>query len=353
MSNDAKKYLDSEGLSHFWDKIKDYVGEAVESGTSNIANKIHFVVPNEKEATEALTAAVSDVDALSPGLVVALRMPFDSVASQTLNINNLGAKPIYYRNNTTDAGVFPSGAIVLLVYETTSVGTGCFKAVYSYDGAQPDVYQGATSSSSGIAGLVPAASSEEKDRFLKGDGTWADVEINAEVASLETDIRCIQGTTRATKFDILVETFNSSDELLQTRSITDINLNEQSINSYSSYITYQNITTSLSIATFNITYTENNVSTVYTLGSDFIMHDDSDFGNYQVDFCFMLPNHCICRVAVTKKIEFRKGKWQDGTVSIYIYPPQASVIRKISSSIEPIKLIIAKIRINKETLDEE
>ncbi len=177
MSNDAKKYLDSEGLSYFWDKIKDYVGEAVESGTSDIANKIHFVAPNEKGAIQALTATVSDVDALSPGLVVALRMPFDSVASQTLNINNLGAKPIYYKNNTTDAGVFPSGAVVLLVYETASVGTGCFKAVYSYDGAQPNVYQGATENANGVAGLVPSALSEEKDRFLKGDGTWASTNI--------------------------------------------------------------------------------------------------------------------------------------------------------------------------------
>lgn len=181
MSNDAKKYLDSEGLSYFWDKIKDYVGEAVESGTSDIANKIHFVAPNENEATAALTAAVSDVDALSPGLVIALRMPFDSVASQTLNINNLGAKPIYYKNNTTDAGVFPSGAVVLLVYETTSVGTGCFKAVYSYDGAQPSVYQGATENANGVVGLIPAALSNEKDKFLKGDGTWAEVSTAKEV----------------------------------------------------------------------------------------------------------------------------------------------------------------------------
>lgn len=33
-------------------------------------------------------------------------------------------------------------------------------------------YQGATSETDGISGLVPAATSEEKDMFLKGDGTW-------------------------------------------------------------------------------------------------------------------------------------------------------------------------------------
>ena len=35
-------------------------------------------------------------------------------------------------------------------------------------------YTGATSSSSGVHGLVPAATSVEKDMFLKGDGTWAE-----------------------------------------------------------------------------------------------------------------------------------------------------------------------------------
>lgn len=181
MAVDTKKYLNTEGLSHFWDKIKTYVGEAVESKPSDI----HFVVPNEKEATEALTATVSDINALSPGLAIALRMPFDSVASQTLNINSLGAKPIYYQSNNTDAGKFPSGAVVFLVYETTSIATGCFKAVYSYDGAQPSIYQGATASSAGTAGLVPAAASAQKDNFLKGDGTWAEITFPSTLTATE------------------------------------------------------------------------------------------------------------------------------------------------------------------------
>ena len=35
-------------------------------------------------------------------------------------------------------------------------------------------YQGATDNIDGIHGLVPAAISEEKDKFLKGDGTWGE-----------------------------------------------------------------------------------------------------------------------------------------------------------------------------------
>lgn len=129
----ATKYLDKEGLSYFWGKIKSYVGEAVESGTSDIANKIHFVVPDQKSATATLTASVDGITALAPGLVIALRMPFSNYANTTLNINNLGAKPLYYNSVTTSSGRFPSGSVILLVYETTSNANGCFKAVYSYD----------------------------------------------------------------------------------------------------------------------------------------------------------------------------------------------------------------------------
>lgn len=197
MAVDTKKYLDTEGLSYLWGKIKTYVGETIESGTSDTANKIHFVVPNEKEATEALTATASGIDALSPGLAIALRMPFDSVASQTLNINSLGAKPIYYQSSNTDAGKFPSGAVVFLVYETTSIATGCFKAVYSYDGAQPSIYQGATASSAGTAGLVPAAASAERNKYLKGDGTWAELTLPSDYVGATSSASGVHGLVPA------------------------------------------------------------------------------------------------------------------------------------------------------------
>ena len=50
----------------------------------------------------------------------------------------------------------------------------------------PQEYQGATASSSGVSGLVPAAQAADKDKYLKGDGTWgtvADTKINAVLAA--------------------------------------------------------------------------------------------------------------------------------------------------------------------------
>lgn len=37
-----------------------------------------------------------------------------------------------------------------------------------------NVVQGATSSANGVAGLVPQPLIADKDKFLKGDGTWGE-----------------------------------------------------------------------------------------------------------------------------------------------------------------------------------
>ena len=41
--------------------------------------------------------------------------------------------------------------------------------------SKSSIYQGATTTASGIAGLVPSAAINQKDKFLKGDGTWAEM----------------------------------------------------------------------------------------------------------------------------------------------------------------------------------
>lgn len=43
-------------------------------------------------------------------------------------------------------------------------------------------YQGATASAAGVAGLVPAATSAEKDLYLKGDGSWGEGPYGTVVA---------------------------------------------------------------------------------------------------------------------------------------------------------------------------
>ena len=58
-------------------------------------------------------------------------------------------------------------------------------------------YQGATASAAGVAGLVPAATTSERESFLRGDGTWSEIDLyNEDVVALSgSAIDLSQGRT--------------------------------------------------------------------------------------------------------------------------------------------------------------
>lgn len=110
-------------------------GISVSSNTVRETYPVYYAKPNESTATATLTATISNFpSAYADGIMIALRMPFANSASTTLNVNSLGAKPVYYANTTTSASRLAANTVVMLVYETTTVSTGCWKALYSYDG---------------------------------------------------------------------------------------------------------------------------------------------------------------------------------------------------------------------------
>lgn len=55
-------------------------------------------------------------------------------------------------------------------------------------------YQGATASANGVAGLVPAATSANREKFLRGDGTWQEAASPAYVLT-DTDPETDQNGT--------------------------------------------------------------------------------------------------------------------------------------------------------------
>ena len=56
-------------------------------------------------------------------------------------------------------------------------------------------YSGATSSAAGTAGLVPAATSLEREKFLKGDGTWSETPVpSKEIAELAVEPTALNTT---------------------------------------------------------------------------------------------------------------------------------------------------------------
>lgn len=69
-----------------------------------------------------------------------------NTAGATLNVNNLGAKPIYYNGSIVKEGQLPSKAAILLIYDTTIVSNGAWHCVYSYD----TTYENASSTTAGL-----------------------------------------------------------------------------------------------------------------------------------------------------------------------------------------------------------
>ena len=82
--------------------------------------------------TSAYTATITGVT-LTEGTMIALRFNAANAASATLNVNSLGAKPIYYKGSAVAASACPANAVIELVYDTTQVTTGAWHCVYSYD----------------------------------------------------------------------------------------------------------------------------------------------------------------------------------------------------------------------------
>lgn len=56
-------------------------------------------------------------------------------------------------------------------------GDGTWQEVSGGSGGTSSPYQGATANADGVAGLVPAATIAEKDKYLKGDGTWGQIVV--------------------------------------------------------------------------------------------------------------------------------------------------------------------------------
>lgn len=117
---------------------------------------------------------------LKVGTVVAVKYSNINTATKaniTLNINDTGAKQIFYSGKTLGNYVGHNSAIgrlkdmiVVYMYDGT---------YWAYVGHGEDYYEGysvitgATTSAKGTSGLVPRPNAGDNTKFLRGDGTWA------------------------------------------------------------------------------------------------------------------------------------------------------------------------------------
>lgn len=101
---------------------------------------IHAVIPkgslDSTSTSTAMTATVPGIDALFNGVCVWLTNGVVTSASGfTININGLGAKPVYQSQAaaTRSTTVFNVNYTALLIYNETRVSGGCWDYVYGYD----------------------------------------------------------------------------------------------------------------------------------------------------------------------------------------------------------------------------
>lgn len=101
---------------------------------------IHAVIPkgslDSTSTSTVMTATVPGIDALFNGVCVWLTNGVITSASNfTININGLGAKPVYSSQSAASRAttLFNANYTALLIYNETRVSGGCWDYVYGYD----------------------------------------------------------------------------------------------------------------------------------------------------------------------------------------------------------------------------
>lgn len=194
----------------------DYVDVADINGNMDTLDGAlaRYAVCSTAAATAAKTATISGFK-LFVGAVAYIKFTIENTAANpTLNISGTGAKAIWYQ-----------GAAILWSYLKA-------KRTYAfvYDGS---VYQligdintntkyipftGATAAASGEAGLVPAPTVGYNNRFLRGDGTWAEAGgMDLDALASNTDPIEIQGEGANNATGLTLRQKNASyDDMIQT-----------------------------------------------------------------------------------------------------------------------------------------
>lgn len=182
----AKKYLDDLGLAYLWGKIKSYVTKE--------NTKIPFGQVDSTSTATAFTATIPEITELTDGVCVYLKNGVVTSASGwTLNINGLGAKPVYQStaSATRTSTTFNVNYTMLFVYNSSRVSGGCWDIFYGYDSNTNTIgYQLRTNSMS-----LPVSGATYRYRllFTSADGTKY-VPANTSTSTNATSSRSVNQT---------------------------------------------------------------------------------------------------------------------------------------------------------------
>ena len=123
--------------------------------------------------TSAYTVSITGAT-LTHGTIIAVYNAIgNNAASATLNVNSLGAKPIYYNASAITAGRYPNKTTCLFMYNTTIVSTGCWQMIYSSDTNSTYTAASATPNMDGVATTGTSAKYAREDHIHPSDTSRA------------------------------------------------------------------------------------------------------------------------------------------------------------------------------------
>ena len=199
----ADKYLDLTGLTYLWNKIKAYIQSAVPStyagsttagGVANKTAAIPYGTVDSTSTDTVITATVAGITSLSDGVCCYIKNGVVTSASGwTLNVNNLGAKPVYSSMAAASRSttIFNINYTMMFIYNSERVSGGCWDVFYGYDSNTNTIgYQIRTNS---LSLPVSGATYRYRLLFTSADGTKF-VPANTSTSTNATSSRAVNQT---------------------------------------------------------------------------------------------------------------------------------------------------------------
>lgn len=114
-----------------------YAGSAVPNGVANQSEAIMYGVVDNTSTSTAYTATINGLSEYKDGTIIMLKNGVVTSSEQgfTININNLGAKPVYSNLSeiTAETDIFNINYTMMFIYDETKIGGGCWVCYHGYD----------------------------------------------------------------------------------------------------------------------------------------------------------------------------------------------------------------------------
>lgn len=200
----------------------DYVDVADINGNMDTLDAAFalYAVCSTAAGTAAKTVTISGFR-LFTGSVAYIKFAVkNTAANPTLNISSTGAKAIQYQGAAISSSYLNANRTYAFIYDGS---------VYQLIGdintdTKYSVFTGATASAAGKAGLVPAPAAGYNNRFLRGDGTWAEAGgMDLDALASNTDPMEIQGAGANNATGLTLRQKNASyDDMIQTLEMKSV-----------------------------------------------------------------------------------------------------------------------------------